>query len=101
MEDIEKIIKDCQEYADKNSFSLNPDKEVIERLIKCLLQRERQLGKRYCCCRRITGDPEKDEKIVCPCVYAPMEIKEQGHCFCGLFVKKEKNEEKNKEKMEQ
>jgi len=84
---IEKLIREVEEYAKQNKFKLNPNKEAVERLIKGMLAREKQFGKRYCCCRRITGIPEEDEKIVCPCVYAYKEIAEQGHCLCGLFVK--------------
>lgn len=86
-EKIKEIIKECEDYAKENKFKLNPNKEVIERIIKGLLENEKKYGKRYCVCRRITGNPEADEKIVCPCIYAPKEIEEQGHCFCGLFVR--------------
>lgn len=87
MENLEKIIKDYQEYARENRFKLNPNKKAVEFLIRGLLEREKRLGERYCPCRKITGNPKEDKKIICPCVFHLQEIKEQGHCFCGLFVK--------------
>ncbi len=84
---IEEIIKEYEEYAKQNGFKLNPNRKVVERLVMGLLENEKKYGKRYCCCRRVTGNPEEDEKIVCPCQFMQKEIEEQGHCFCGLFVK--------------
>jgi len=81
------LIKKYEEYAETNGFKLNPNREVMARIVKGLLEREKKFGKRYCICRRITGNSVEDEKIVCPCIYAPKEIEEQGHCFCGLFWK--------------
>ena len=37
-EKIEKLIKESEEYARKNGFKLNPDKEIVERLVKGLLE---------------------------------------------------------------
>ena len=80
-----------EEYAKTNGFKLNPNREVVARIVKGLLEREKKFGKRYCVCRRITGNSEEDEKIACPCIYAPKEIEERGHCFCNLFFKKDNN----------
>lgn len=88
-EEIKETIKEYEEQARKNKWRLNPDKEVVERLVRGMLEREKRFGKRYCVCRRITGNKEEDEKIVCPCIYAPKEIQEQGRCFCNLFLKKD------------
>ena len=87
-EEIKEIIKEYEKHARKNKWRLNPNKEVVERLIRGMLEREKRFGKRYCVCRRVIGNPEEDEKIVCPCVYARKEIQEQGRCFCGLFLEK-------------
>jgi thioredoxin len=83
----EPLIKSCQEYAEKNGFKLNPNREVVERLIKGLLENEKKYGARYCPCRRITGDKEEDKGKICPCQWHREEIERDGHCFCGLFVK--------------
>ncbi len=85
--DVKEIIKSYQEYAEKNGFKLNPDKEVTERLVMGLLENEKKHGFRYCPCRRVTGNQEEDKKKICPCVWHRQEIERDGHCFCGLFVK--------------
>ena len=86
-EDIEEIIKNYQEYAEKNGFKLNPNREVVGRLIKGMLENEKRFGERYCPCRRITGNKEEDKGKICPCHWHQEEIERDGHCVCGLFVK--------------
>ena len=81
-------IQEYQEYAEKNGLSLNPDKKVVEAIVKSLLEREKKFGARYCPCRKITGNQEEDKKIICPCFYHLQEIQEKGRCLCGLFVRK-------------
>jgi len=88
MEDIDIVIENYKNWAEKNGYSLNQNRKVVEFLVKSLLEREEKFGKRYCPCRRISGNKKEDEKIVCPCAYMEKEIKENGRCFCGLFVKK-------------
>ncbi|GAI49172.1 unnamed protein product [marine sediment metagenome] len=85
--EIENIIKNYQEYAQKNGFKLNPDKGIVERLVKGLLENEKKYGAQYCPCRRITGNPEDDKGKICPCYWHQEELERDGHCFCGLFVK--------------
>lgn len=85
-EKIEELNKWYVGYADENGLKLNPNKEITQKLIRGLLENEKKYGKRYCPCRRITGDKKADEKIICPCPYHIDEIKKNGQCFCGLFV---------------
>jgi ferredoxin-thioredoxin reductase catalytic chain len=87
MEQTKEVIKRYEAYAKENGFSLNPDRKVVERIVRGLLEREEKLGKRYCPCRRVTGNLEEDRKIICPCIYHTGEIEKDGHCLCGLFVK--------------
>lgn len=86
-EESEKMIKEYTDYAAKNNFQLNPDKEVVKRIIKGLLENEKRYGQRFCPCRRVIGDPEKDKLKVCPCYWHKEEIEKNGHCLCGLFVR--------------
>jgi len=83
----EELIKEYIDYAEKNGFKLNPDRKVVERIIDGLFAKEKLNGKKYCPCRRVTGNEEEDLKIVCPCIYHKDEIAKDGKCFCGLFVK--------------
>ena len=87
MNNIEEIIKHYEEYAKKNKFKLNPNREVVERLIKGMLENEKKFGERYCPCRRITENKEEDKGKICPCHWHREEIERDGHCVCGLFVK--------------
>ena len=83
-----KLIQKHQDHADKNGFRLNPDEQIVKRLISSFLSIEEKYGFKYCPCRRLTKDRKKDEKIICPCIYHKKEIQEQGHCHCFLFVEK-------------
>jgi len=85
--DSSKLIREYEEYALKNGFKLNPDKKIVEGVVKSLLDRENKFGEKYCPCRRITGNREEDKKIVCPCIYHKEEVEKDGFCFCRLFVK--------------
>jgi ferredoxin-thioredoxin reductase catalytic chain len=79
------LFKESNDYAEKSGFKLNPDKEVLERVINGLAGNEKKYGKRYCPCRRRTGNQEDDSKKICPCYYHKGEIEKDGHCLCGLF----------------
>ncbi len=86
-EEIEQVIKWYEEYAKKQGFRLNPNKKAVIRIIKALLNNEKKYGARYCPCRVITGDLEKDRPKICPCFWHKKEIETMGHCHCGLFWK--------------
>ncbi|MDD5547321.1 MAG: ferredoxin-thioredoxin reductase catalytic domain-containing protein [Candidatus Pacebacteria bacterium] len=83
----EKLIKEYVEYAKSNGIQLNPDARVVEGIVGGLLKNEEKYGKRYCPCRRVSGNQEEDLKKICPCYYHKGEIEKDGRCFCGLFVK--------------
>ena len=86
-EKIEKLILEYEAYAKKNGFAINPNRNLVENIVRALLKKEMTLGCRYCPCRVVTGDTEQDEKIIRPCVFPEDEIKLQGFCHCRLFVK--------------
>lgn len=86
-EEISKLKKEYSEYAKANGFNLNPDDKTVERIIKGLISNEKKYGKKYCPCRRVTGDLKEDEKKICPCVWHKDEIEKDGKCFCGLYVR--------------
>ncbi|MDD5551944.1 MAG: ferredoxin-thioredoxin reductase catalytic domain-containing protein [Candidatus Pacebacteria bacterium] len=87
MNEIEKLIKEYEKYAKENGFKLNPNKKIVENIVKSLLLREGKFGQKYCPCRRVTNNKEEDKKIICPCIYHKEEIKKDEHCYCNLFVK--------------
>ena len=84
---MEDLIKKYQQYAKENGFRLNPNRQVVEGIVKGLLEKEKNFGFKYCPCRRVTGNQEDDRKIICPCIYHQKEIEKDGHCLCRLFVK--------------
>ncbi len=84
---IKKIIEEYKDYAGQKGFKLNPNKEIVEGIIKGLLANEKKHGKRYCPCRRVTGNPAVDQKNICPCSYHLEEIEKNGYCLCRLFQK--------------
>jgi len=83
----EELLKKYKEYAKKNGFRLNPDKSIVDSIIERQIQLKKEKGEYYCPCRKLTGNKEKDKKIICPCVYHKKEITKQGHCHCFLFVR--------------
>lgn len=80
------IKQNLDAYVAEKAFQYHPDPEVVARVIRGLAKRREKTGRAYCPCRLVTGDPEKDEAIVCPCRYHESEIETQGACHCKLFV---------------
>ena len=83
----EQLLQKLQRYADENNLQLNPDKETLQSLLEALARRKIKKGFFYCPCRLITGDPDKDKEIICPCIFHKQEIVSSGVCHCGLFMK--------------
>ncbi|MGD0576856.1 MAG: ferredoxin-thioredoxin reductase catalytic domain-containing protein, partial [Candidatus Staskawiczbacteria bacterium] len=80
-------IERYDNYAKSNGFRLNPDKAVVERVVKGLFANEKKYGSKYCPCRRVSGDKEEDSKKICPCIWHKEEVERDGHCLCNLYVK--------------
>lgn len=85
--DIEKVIKEYEQYAHVHGFKLNSDKGAVEKIVRGLLENEQKYGKKYCPCRRVVGNEEEDRSKVCPCLWHKEELDKRGRCFCGLFEK--------------
>ena len=81
-------IEKAEKVAEKKGWKVNPDKKYAQEIIEGLNKNKEKKGKAFCPCRVVTGDPEEDKKIICPCIYSPMEILQDGKCHCGLYVKK-------------
>ena len=87
-EEIKTLIEEYEVHAEKHGFILNPNKKIVEHIVRAILKKEKECGHGYCPCRVVTGNIKEDQKIVCPCVYHLDELKDQGYCHCRLFVKK-------------
>lgn len=85
---MNEIIKKYEEFAKEKGIKLNSDRELVENIIKAMLKKEEMFGERYCPCRRLTEDKEKNKDLICPCISCLEEVEKQGHCHCQLFVKK-------------
>jgi ferredoxin-thioredoxin reductase catalytic chain len=87
--DEDEIRKWVEEFARKNGWVLNPDKKILDTVIRGLARNEKKFGERYCPCRLRSGDKDKDRVIICPCVYHKNEIAKDGHCHCQLYFRKD------------
>lgn len=76
-----------EKYAQRAGYRLNPDGEVVETIISGLAKNRFKYGRAYCPCFFVSGDPEEDRKLICPCQYHREDIEKTGKCHCGLFVK--------------
>lgn len=79
--------EELKKYAESQGFKLNPKENIVNGILDGLSANEKKYNHRYCPCRVITGKEEIDKTIICPCIYHKEEIKKQGRCHCGLFVK--------------
>ena len=89
MPDIEKTSKYVKMVAEHRNWILTSDKEFLDGLVEGLAINLERFGYRSCPCREAWEDKEKDKDIVCPCTYAEPDIKEYGHCYCGLYFSKD------------
>ncbi len=78
-------------FVENNDFQLNPDKEKIDMLLEGIFNNEKNHGLKYCPCRLITKERDEDLKLICPCnflIHETYKDKEDGECWCGLFVRR-------------
>lgn len=91
--DKEKFRQAIEEFTEKNEFQVNPNLEKVNMLIDGVFNCDENHGMKYCPCRLIAKDFEEDLKLVCPCnflIHETYKDKEDGECWCGLFVRRKK-----------
>lgn len=92
-EDYKELVPEAREfvekYASKAGYKLNPNKEILDTVIEGLARNKKIHGKRYCPCRRVTGNPEEDRPKICPCKWHKDEIEQDGVCHCQLYFAKD------------
>jgi ferredoxin-thioredoxin reductase catalytic chain len=91
--DKERFRQAIEEFAKNNEFQVNPDKDKVNMLIDGVFSCDANHGMKYCPCRLIAKDFEEDLKLVCPCnflIHETYKDKEDGECWCGLFVRRKK-----------
>jgi ferredoxin-thioredoxin reductase catalytic chain len=93
--DKEKFLEAIERFTEKNEFQVNPDTDKVKMLLEGMFNNEQNHGLKYCPCRLITKDFAEDLKLVCPCnflIHETYKDKEDGECWCGLFVRRKKHE---------
>ena len=85
-------------YANENAWVLNPDKKILDTVIRGLARNKQKFGEQYCPCRLRSGDKEKDRVIICPCIYHKDEIALDGRCHCQLYYRKDAAEKEAEER---
>ncbi len=86
---MSRTLEIAERIAKVKGWKVNPDKKAAQEIIDGLNRNKETKGKYYCPCKIVTGDPEVDKDIICPCKDAQKEIDEMGHCHCGLFYAKD------------
>jgi len=84
-------IEGMKEYVgmvcQKNNWILNKNQDAFNDLIDGLIHTKKNYGYQSCPCRLATGNRELDRDIICPCDYAPDDVKEFGACYCNLYLR--------------
>lgn len=99
--ELEKTVKFTDKVVKNFGFEYNFDDEINQSIQMGLTRNKLMYGKRFCPCFFVTGNKEEDR--ICPCKPAiDYEIKDDGHCHCGIFcsqeyVQKQKMESKVEE----
>ncbi len=93
-ERVKKRLEKLKRDAAAGGYRLNPDEEFVEELVEGLLANNGRYGIESCPCRLMTGKPEDNLDIVCPCVYRDDDLADYGACFCALYVTDDANEQK-------
>ena len=86
METKEGMIEYCKMVCEKNNWILNKDEVIFNDLIDGLVSNKKEYGYQSCPCRLASGDRDLDRDIICPCDYAPLDVKEFNACYCNLYL---------------
>jgi len=76
-----------ERVSKKNEWILNMDTNTFNNLIDGLVENFEKYGYQSCPCRLASGKRELDRDLICPCNYAPLDVKEHGACYCNLFMR--------------
>ncbi|MDC7227521.1 MAG: ferredoxin-thioredoxin reductase catalytic domain-containing protein [Spirochaetales bacterium] len=86
---LDDVAAFTKKAAEKNGWVLNPDSDFRESVEEGLYNNYLQYGYLICPCREAWGEKDKDRDVVCPCDYCADDVKEFGHCYCGLYMSAE------------
>lgn len=83
---LEELKSWLERTALSHQYIVNPDKRIVDSILKGLSVNEKRFGYKSCPCRLAAGKYQLDCDIVCPCTYCDWDLDTYGRCFCGLFV---------------
>ncbi len=89
---VEQLYEMLKKIQEPKGYFFNKDKDVVFDLLKGLLINKERYGYMSCPCRLASGNYEKDQDILCPCVYRAPDVEEFGSCYCNLYVSKKWND---------
>jgi ferredoxin-thioredoxin reductase catalytic chain len=87
-----KLYEMLREVQEKKGYYFNIDKEYVFELLDGLIANKERYGYMSCPCRLASGERQRDQDIICPCVYRAPDVAEYGSCYCSLYVSKDWNE---------
>ncbi len=91
--DIQNLYEKLKSIQKAKGYYFNQDREKVFELLEALVFNRDRYGYMACPCRLASGDRDKDEDIICPCVYREPDVKEFGSCYCNLYVSEAWNKE--------
>ena len=86
---LEQVAKFAEKAAAAGGWVLNADSDFRESVVEGLYNNYLQHGYFLCPCRESWDDRERDRDVICPCDYCAEDVKEFGHCYCGLYLSAE------------
>jgi ferredoxin-thioredoxin reductase catalytic chain len=86
MNEVEKLYEMLKRIQEAKGYFFNKDRERVNDLLEALLINKDRYGYMSCPCRLASGEREKDQDIICPCVYRAPDVEEYGSCYCNLYV---------------
>jgi ferredoxin-thioredoxin reductase catalytic subunit len=92
--DTEKLYETLRRVQEPKGYYFSQNRERTFELLEGLLTNKARYGYMCCPCRLASGEREKDQDIICPCVYREPDVAEFGSCYCSLYVSKAWNEGK-------
>lgn len=75
-----------KETQGAKGYFFNRDLGHTMELMEALLINKERYGYMCCPCRLASGDRDKDQDIICPCLYRAPDVAEFGSCYCSLYV---------------
>ncbi len=92
MMETHKLYEMLREAHEKKGYFFNIDKDLVFELLDGLITNKERYGYMSCPCRLAKGERQRDQDIICPCIYRTPDVAEYGSCYCNLYVSKDWNE---------